>query len=353
MSPITFNFALNSLSFGQTSIAILREAYKADLDCCIFPIGGQIDLSAQVPDESFSKWLHQTIQDSPRKHSRDNRTIKLWHLNGSFESYGKDQELITFAECDQLTDTEINIARNQKIVWVTSKYTKSVMEEAGLTNVKYLQLGFDTHNFKKLSKKYYDDGVTVIGVGGKFEAKRKAHEQTIRALLDTYGNNPKFMIHAAITNPFFNQDQNNQVILHLTQGKKYSNVVWLPLMPTNQQYNDFQNSVNIWCSTSNAEGYDLPAYQALSLGKKVVALNAHVYPDYLNNENAFLFEASGKQTCYDNIFFHQGQPFNQGNFFSWRTEDFLAKLDEAIKAPNKPQIEPRTYKQVFDELIQG
>jgi hypothetical protein len=351
MSSITFNCPINSVSFGQTSIAFLREAYKANLDCCIFPIGGQVDLSAQTPDENFAKWLHQTIQDSPKKHSRKNRTVKLWHVNGSLESYGQEQELITFLETDQVTDYELNIQKNQKIVWVTSKYTKSVMEEAGLNNVKYLQLGFDTHNFRKLNKRYYDDGITVIGVGGKFEAKRKAREQTIRALLENYGNNSKFMIHAAITNPFFKQEDNERIIHHLTQGKKYTNVVWLPLMPTNQQYNDFQNSVNIWCATSNAEGYDLPCYQALSLGKKVVALNAHVYPDYLNNDNAFLFDASGKQTCYDNIFFHQGQPFNQGNFFSWRTEDFINKLNEAISSPNKPQIEPRTYKQVFNELM--
>lgn len=353
MSNITFNFPINSVSFGQTSVAILREAYKINLDCCIFPIGGQVDLSTQVPDENFNKWLAQTINDSPKKHSRDNRVVKLWHLNGSLESYGKEQELITFAECDQLTETEINIAKNQKAVWVTSKYTKAVMEDAGLTNIKYLQLGFDTHNFKKLAKKYYDDGVTVIGVGGKLEEKRKAHTQTIRALLETYGNNPKFMLHFAVHNPFMDAENNEKAKHYLTQGKKYTNVVWMPFLPTNQQYNDFQNSVNIWCSTSNAEGFDLPCYQALSLGKKVVALNAHVYPDYLNNENAWLFEPNGKQLCYDNVFFHKGAPYNQGSFFTWDTKDFLAKLDEAIKSPPKKEFIPRTYKEVYQDLING
>ena len=351
MSQITFNVALNSLSFGQTSIALLREAYNANLDCCIFPIGQQIDISAQVQDEGFNKWLQHTIQSSPKKHSRDNRIIKLWHINGSLESYGKEQELITFLETDQITDYELNTLKNQKTVWVTSRYTKKVMEDAGLNNIKYLQLGFDTHNFKKLNKRYYDSGITVIGLGGKFEDKRKAHGQTIRALLDNYGNNSKFMLHFAVTNPFFKQEDNEKIIQQLTQGKKYTNVVWVPLMATNQQYNDFQNSCDIWCATSNAEGYDLPAYQALSLGKKVVAVNAHVYPDYLNHENSFLFEASGKQTCYDGVFFHNGHPFNQGNFFSWKTEDFINKINEAISSANKPQITPRTYKEVFNELI--
>lgn len=344
--------SLGSVSFGQVSVAILREAYKARLDCCIFPIGGQVDLSTQVPDENFAKWLNQTIQESPRKHSRDNRIVKLWHIQNSLESYGKEQELITFHESDELHPTEVNILKNQKTVWVTSKYSKAVFEEHGLTNVKYLQLGLDTHNFKKLSKRYYDDGVTVICVAGKFE-KRKAHEQTIRALLDTYGNNPKFMLHFAIWNVFFSKEDNERIVQQLTQGRKYTNVVWLPFMATNQQYNDFQNSASVWIGGSVGEAFCLPTYQAAALGKKVVALNAHVYPDYLNNDNAWLFEPNGKQRNVDGVFFRDGTEYNIGNFFTWDTKDFLAKLDEAIKAPPKKEFVPRTYKDVYDELIKG
>jgi hypothetical protein len=350
---INFSVPINAVSFGQVSTAILREAYKANLECCIFPIGGQVDLSTQTPDERFNKWLENTIKESPKKCSRDNRTIKLWHIQSSLESFGKEQELLTFHETDQITDEEKNILKNQKIVWVTSKYTKSVFEEAGLTNVRYLPLGFDTHNFRKLNKKYYDPGITVIGVGGKFEEKRKAHTQTIRALLKNYGNNHKFMLHFAVFNVFLSKEQNDQVISYLTQGQKYTNVVWMPFIPTNAGYNDFLNSVDIWCATSVGEAYCLPTYQSAALGKKIVALNAHVYPDYLNNNNAWLFEPNGKQVCYDNMFFREGSPYSQGNFFSWRDEDFLAKLDEAIKSPMKEKFEFRTYKDVYEDLIKG
>jgi len=347
---ISFNLPLNSLSFGQTSIALLREAYKSGLDCCIFPIG-PVDLSAQNPDDGFAKWLENTIKESPKKHSRKNRVIRLWHIQGSLESFGEKQELITFMETDSLQPTEVNILKNQEVIWVTSKYTKAVFEEYGLTNVKYLPLGLDTHNFKKLDKKYYSSDVAVIGVSGKFEEKRKAHTQIIRALLEKYGNNHKFMMHFAIGNPFFSKEQNEQVVQHLTQGKKYFNVIFLPIMPKNAEYNDFLNSCNIFLGCSNSEGYDLPVYQAAALGKKIVALNAHVYPDYLNNDNAWLFEASGKQTCYDNVFFREGGEYSQGNFFRWETNDFLEKLDEAITSPSKKPFEYITYKEVFENLV--
>lgn len=350
MSNITFNFAINNLSFGQTSIAILREAYKANLDCCIFPIGGQVDLSTQVPDENFNKWLAQTINDSPKKHSRDNRVFKLWHLNGSLESYGKEQELITFMESDSCSNTELNVLKNQKVVWVTSNYTKSVLEEAGLTNVKYLPLGFDTHNFKKLTKKYYDPGITVIGCAGKWE-RRKNSAKVLSLLLENYGNNPKFMIHAAMTNPFFKKEDNEALLNQVLQGRKYNNLVILPFLPTNQQYNDFLNSCDIFLGMSGGEGRDLPVYQAAALGKKIVALNAHAYQDYLNHNNSWLVEPNGKTPVIDNVFFHPNSEYNIGNFFTWNDKEFIQVLNSAIQSAPKQQFTSISYKETFNHLL--
>jgi glycosyltransferase involved in cell wall biosynthesis len=347
---ITFNVPLNSVSFGQVSLALLREAYNQKIDCLIFPIG-QPDLSAQTPDEGFHRWLEDRIRQAPEKHSRDNRIIKLWHLNGALESFGRDQELITFLETDSVTDVELNIIKNQKTVWVTSLYTKEVMEQYGATNIKHIPLGLDTFHFKKLNKRYYGPGITTIGLGGKFEDKRKAHGQIITALLAKYGNNPKFMFHFAIYNPFFTKEQNESILGQLTQGKKYNNVVWLPFMAKNSEYNDFLNSCDIFLGMSNAEGYDLPVYQAAALGKKIVALNAHVYKDYLNEGNAWMVEPNGKQIAMDGVFFHAGQPFNQGSFFKWDSNEFLSKLDEAIVAQPKNNFQSISYADVLSKLL--
>jgi glycosyltransferase involved in cell wall biosynthesis len=347
---ITFNVPLNSVSFGQVSLSLLREAYNQKLDCLVFPIG-QPDLSAQTPDDGFNRWLEDKIRQAPVKHSRDNRIIKLWHLNGGLESFGKDQELITFLETDSVTDTELNIIKNQKTVWVTSLYTKETMEQFGAKNIKYLPLGFDTFHFKKLNKRYYGPGITTIGLGGKFEDKRKAHGQIITSLLNKYGNNLKFMLHFAVYNPFFSKEQNESIIGHLTQGKRYSNVVWLPFMAKNSEYNDFLNSCDIFLGMSNAEGRDLPVYQAAALGKKIVALNAHSYKDYLNEKNSWLIEPSGKQIAVDGVFFHPNQPFNQGSFFKWDTNDFFQKLEEAINSPSKNNFSPISYTETLNTLL--
>ena len=347
---ICLNFPINSVSFGQTSIAILREAFRAKLDCCIFPIG-PVDLSAQNPDPEFEQWLHATIKESPRKHKRSNRTLRLWHINGSLESYGEQQELLTFHEVDSCTSTEVNILNNQKIVWVTSNYTKQVMEDAGVKNVRYLDLGFDTHNFSKLNKKYYPEGTTVIGLGGKFEITRKKTPQILQALAKEFGNRRDVIIHAAVYNTFLSKEDNEKLINQTLGGQKYFNFNILPHMPKNAEYNDFLNSCDIFLGCSGGEGKDLPVYQAASLGKKIVALNAHAYKDYLSNDNAWLIEPNGKCLCYDNIFFHQGGDYNQGNFYTFNSDDMIAAIKLAISSPAKAKFEYKTYKDTYDQLM--
>jgi len=349
---ITFNVPINSVSLGQTSIAILREAYKANLDCCIFPIG-PVDLSAQNPDPKFDQWLHQKIKESPKHHKRTNRAIKLWHISDINQSYGAEPECVTFLETDACSAHEVAALNNQKVTWVTSNYTKEVMEDYGVKNVKYLELGLDTHSFYKTDRKYYASDVTVIGFGGKFETSRKKHIEIIRALAQKYGNNPKIMIHAAVFNPFFSGEDNSKMIQHALEGKKYFNFVFLPFMQKNAEYNDFLNSCDVFLGMSGGEGRDLPVYQAAALGKKIVALNAHAYKDYLNHDNAWLVEPNGKCSCVDNVFFHANSDYNTGNFFTWDKDEFLAKLEECIKSPPQQQFKFVTYKETFDQLLNG
>jgi hypothetical protein len=57
----------------------------------------------------------------------------------------------------------------------------------------------------------------------------------------------------------------------------------------------------------------------------------------MTEENAICINPSGKIPAYDNIFFREGQPFNQGNIFDFSVDDFLDACDIAIeKAKENP-----------------
>ena len=94
------NVPINSVSFGQVSTALLREAYKRNLEPSIFPVGGAVDLSSQPEDADFFKWIKNLVGKSIKEFNKNTPVIKLWHLNGGMESFGKKQILITFYELD-------------------------------------------------------------------------------------------------------------------------------------------------------------------------------------------------------------------------------------------------------------
>jgi len=82
---------------------------------------------------------------------------------------------------------------------------------------------------------------------------------------------------------------------------------------------------------SGGEGWGLPEFHSVALGKHSVILNAHAYKDWANEENSILVEPSSKIEAYDNLFFNKGQKFNQGNIFTFDDEVFLNGCEKAIK----------------------
>ena len=329
MQEISLEIPVNNLSFGNCSINLLKELYNKKINPTIFLIGERADLSSFEGNLSpeFLDWFKSCFSNSQKKHKRDNAILKLWHLNGSLNSYSKDQFLFTFYELDSPTQTELNIINNQKKVIVSSAYAKDIFNQFGCDNIEHCPLGFDSSSFFKKEIKNKQDKI-IFGLAGKLE-KRKQHHKVLSAWAKKYGNNPKYMLNCAIKNPFLTPEQQSSAINGVLEGKSYFNINFLDFMPTNHLYNDYLNSNDIIIGMSAGEGWGLPEFQSLCLGKHAVILNAHSYKDWANNENSVLVNPSAKIPCYDGVFFNQGGDFNQGNYFDWNDDEFISACQEA------------------------
>jgi len=332
MQDFNLDIPINSLSFGNCSVNILKEIFKRGLSPTISLIGDKADFSAFEGkiDVQFLEWVKQRCYSFNSRHRRTNPTFKLWHINGSLSSQSTSQTLLTFYELDSPTSSEINIIKNQKSVLVSSNYTKSIFESYGCENVRYCPLGFDSTSFFKKENSRKDNDKIVFGVAGKLE-KRKQHHKILSAWAKRFGNNPRYMLNCAIKNPFLKDEQNQATINQVLGGNEYFNINFLNYMPSNDLYNDYLNSNDIIIGMSAAEGWGLPEFQSVCLGKHAVILNAHAYKDWANNENAVLVNPSGKIPCYDNFFFQQGSEFNQGNYFDWNEDEFILACEQAEK----------------------
>ena len=329
------NLPLGHVSFGQVSTLLMRGLYERKIQPCIFPIG-QVDLGSQEDDKGFHAFIKECLDKANLEHSRDTPTLKLWHLNGGLDSFSKTHNLLTFYELDQPTPAELNVAKNVNKIIFTNKFSLNVFEQYGV-NGELVPLAFDKYNFKVLKKKYFEDDRIVFNLCGKFE-HRKHHARIIKAWCKKFGNDKKYSLQCALYNPFVDEKKNKEFFISSLEGKNYSNVQFLGHMPKNNLYNDFLNSGNIVIGMSGAEGWGLPEFQSLGLGKHAVILNAHAYQEWANKDNSVLVEPSGKTEVYDGIFFSPNQPFNQGNIFDFKEDDLISGCEEAIKRTEADRI---------------
>jgi glycosyltransferase involved in cell wall biosynthesis len=345
---MTFNTPINSVSFGNVAYCLIREYFSRGNDFNFIPIGN-VDLSSYKEEPDFKAALDIAAKRGKFNHNRKDTTIRLWHLDGSYESVSDQRNLITFHETSELTQFEKNVLDQQDVVFVTSTYTKKVFEAFGVKcKVVYMPLGFDSRNFGKLNKKYYDDGSIVFGLFAKMEG-RKNTLRVLSAWAKKYGNNKKYRLHAAISNPFIPVEQQAALINNALGGQKYWNINFLPFFGKNEQYNDVLNSIDIdLTGMSSCEGFNLPAFHTTCLGKWGVFLNAHVHADYANADNAILVEPSGFRRAEDGMFFRTGHYINQGMWVDFKDEDLIQAMEAAEKKAKTPNTLGEALKEKFN-----
>jgi hypothetical protein len=143
-------------------------------------------------------------------------------------------------------------------------------------------------------------------------------------------------------------------------GQKYFNINFLNYLSSNETYNDLLNNTDIVLAMSGGEGWGLPEFQCVALGKHCVGLNAHAYKDWMTDKNAVLIQPNSKIPCYDNMFFRQGDNFNQGNIFDWDDQDFLNALDRvelkykenSINTEGLKLQDQFTYSKMVDSILE-
>ena len=349
MDKIVFKCPINSVSFGNVSLNLLREMYKKGMSVGHFPIG-QLDASAydKLTDD-FKKWLQDSVNNRFDILKKDVPSLQLWHLNGSENRLNNNQYLITFYEVNKPTKIEKNLVKLQDHVFFSSKYAESSFREAGCTNISSIPVGFDP-DFHKTGKEYLKDKIH-FGLLGKFE-KRKHTAQILKTWAETYGDNYDYQLTCCISNPFLKPEELNRSINQALGGKRYGNINFLPFLKSNSEVNEFMNAIDIDLSgLSGAEGWNLPAFNATCLGKWSMVLNATSHKDWATEDNAILIEDNGTMPSVDGKFFHEGAPFNQGDFYTFDIDELSYKMKEAESKCKEPNIEGEKLKDKFSYSV--
>ena len=100
---------------------------------------------------------------------------------------------------------------------------------------------------------------------------------------------------------------------------------------------------------SGAEGWGLPEFQSVCMGKHSVILNATSYKDWANESNSVLVEPSGKVDAYDEVFFKKGSDYNQGQVYDFNEDEFISACEDVINRveKNRLNVEGEKLKDTF------
>lgn len=349
---------INQLSFGNVTYNLLRQLWRKGVDVMWFPLGGNANFeSFDKIDKNFGAWLQDSAKNAINKIEPNTPSLKLWHLNGSQSRIGSKQFLYTFYELDQPTPEEINLAKFQTKTFFSSNYAAESFKKHGV-DAGVVPVGFD-EDFHKTGKQYLDPNIVHFGLMGKFE-KRKHTEKIIKLWLAKYGNDNKYQLSVCVTNPFFKEDEMKAILVNCLDGKRYTNINFLPYLRTNSEVNDFLNAIDIdLTGLSGAEGWNLPSFNASCLGKWSIVLNATSHKDWANESNCILVEPNGLEECYDGKFFQKGSAFNQGNIFTWDSDTVAQAMDLAVSKRGQNNTNGELLKEEFsysrsvDRLLKG
>lgn len=102
-------------------------------------------------------------------------------------------------------------------------------------------------------------------------------------------------------------------------------------MPANETYNEYLNSADIVIGMSGGEGWGLPEFQSVAMGKHSVMLNCNGYKSWANDNNSVLIEPDKKIPAADGVFFNEGGETNQGSIFTFNEESFLNGCEKALE----------------------
>lgn len=340
---------LNSLSFGNVSLNIIKELINKKHDFAIWPSNQDVDISAFDLDLETKSAIQEALNRRYDFLSADIPSLRLWHINGAENRKNERQYLYTFYECSSPTYVEKRIVDAQTKTIFSSKYAGDQFDSP------YVPLGFD-NQFHSTGKTYLE-GVVHFGLMGKFE-KRKHTAKIINCWAKKYGNNNKYQLSCLVNNSFMSKEEISNEVNIALGGVHYTNINFIPFLKTNKEVNEFINAIDIdLTGMSGGEGWNLPSFNSTCLGKWSLVLNETSHKDWANKENSILIESESKMDCYDNKFFVEGQSFNQGQFFDFSEESFISGMEEAEKKVGHINTEGQklsdkfTYSNTVDSIL--
>ncbi len=326
---ITLNTVISqSTSYGLTGIQ-LTEALSAlghKINCV--PIGGRADFPREYDG------VARSIENGLKPFDKLAPSVRLYHQFSLLENCGRGPSIgFPIFELDNFTPQEFTNLSMVDRLFTCSKWAKEVIKSVNIsTPVEVVPLGVDREVFNEVGRTETDKPFTFF-FPGKFEI-RKGFDIVVEVFEKAFNVNDNFEVIFLPQNLFISQKDTEEWVRYLSQTKFGNKFKILGRIESSKDVANLNRYADYVVSLSRAEGFNLPLLEAMSCGTPVIATNYSAHTEYCTADNATLIDCSGRESAYDNIFFH-----GTGSWLSYSNSD-IDNMVEAIRMAyrNGPKV---------------
>jgi glycosyltransferase involved in cell wall biosynthesis len=313
---------INELGYGVVSKNIFRELYKKVPNLKLYPIG------PFAPDKD----MYQAYLNGKDEISTDNSDLKIWHQNDLAQGISRYYRAgLPFFELDVLTKEEVSHMNSVDLLYLPSKWHKSVAESNGITNprIDVLPMAVDTSVFVPVQAPYQkfisanNDNIffdkapenqpTVFMTCGKWEI-RKGHDIIIEAFERAFTPEDNVKLIVNCHNPFIKN--NNEWEERYTRRSNQVDLI-KDRLATQYHLARLYSMVDCGLFPARAEGWNMEAAELLAMGKRCIMSNYSAHTEYVKEAGAYYFDVDGTEPAHDGVFFDAYKNEWNGNPGKW------------------------------------
>lgn len=297
--------AWNTTSYGCVLVNLSQALTELGCSVCFYPAYQRPGIVEDVTVQTYSQLWQKVTQNEVDLYAP---SLKIWHQDQLDWRIGNGlSAAFSFFELDTLNQKEITHMSSQDVQFVASKWANQILLKHNINNGVVAPLGVDRNIFYPLTEDYRRELCNRIGVAmddyifymsGKFEV-RKGHDIILDIFREAFPteNDVKLVVNS--WSPNLPEVNNSEWASMLSQDQRV--IVLRNRFPHQMEIAKLVSCVDCCVYPSKAEGWNLPALEALAMHKPVIINNYSAHTEF--SDFCTKVEPVGMELAYDGLFF--------------------------------------------------
>lgn len=299
---INLNAGINSTGYGCVATNIFLKLIKKYPNLSLFPIG-QSSIA-----EKHVKLVERAQSQAVNNFCAQNPSLRIWHQFSMAERYSKKLSAgLTFFELDNLKQGEISHLNGLDILFVASKWAKSIVDAQCKVKCEVIPMGCDEMIFYPKKQQAEKNKPYRFFTSGKIEI-RKGYDILCDMFNAAFKPEDNVELYIKWDNPFLSQTETSRwekIYKESPLGDKITFV----RAKSQEELANMINFCDCGVFPSRTEGFGLNILEAIYCNKPVITTKYSAMTEFCNDDNSTAIIPDSLEEARDGRWF-----FGEGNW---------------------------------------